>query len=161
MDFEEVFANHVDDVLRYVRSLCDDPDLAEDITSETFMKAIRFSEGFRGDSSVSTWLCQIAKNTYLTWAKRHHHTTPLEEDTPSEDQTEQKVLSKQQWLDIHHILHTLGEPHKEVFSLRVFSELSFTEIGAIFEKTPTWARVTFHRAKNSIKDKLEGSNDHG
>ena len=49
----------------------------------------------------------------------------------------------------------MEEPYKEVFQLRVFGELSFKEIGSIFGKTETWARVTYHRARMQIKERME------
>ena len=52
------------------------------------------------------------------------------------------------------ILHTLEEPYKEVFWMRTFGELSFKEIGEIHGKTESWARVTFYRAKQKIKEAL-------
>ena len=60
-------------------------------------------------------------------------------------------------LRIHRVLHNLDEPYKEVFQLRVFGELSFKEIGSIFGKTETWARVTFHRARMMVKERMEKS----
>jgi RNA polymerase sigma-70 factor (ECF subfamily) len=61
-------------------------------------------------------------------------------------------------LQIHRILHKLEEPYKEVFQLRVFGELSFRKIGQIFDKTEAWARVTYHRARLKIKERME---EHG
>lgn len=58
-------------------------------------------------------------------------------------------------LQIHRILHRMEEPYKEVFQLRVFGELSFQKIGRIFEKTETWARVTYHRARLKIQERME------
>ena len=56
---------------------------------------------------------------------------------------------------IHLVLHRLDEPYKEVFQLRVFGELSFSQIAAIFGKTESWARVTYHRAKLKIQERME------
>ena len=53
------------------------------------------------------------------------------------------------------ILHGLDEPYKEVFQLRVFGELSFAQIGRIFGKSENWARVTYHRAKLKIQERME------
>ena len=58
-------------------------------------------------------------------------------------------------LRIHKILHTLKEPYKEVFSLRVFGELSFEDIGKLFSKSAGWARVTYYRAKMMILHEME------
>ncbi|MDE7295147.1 MAG: RNA polymerase subunit sigma, partial [Oscillospiraceae bacterium] len=54
----------------------------------------------------------------------------------------------------HKVLHTLDEPYKEVFSLRIFGELSFKEIGELFGKSDGWARTVFFRAKEKIVNKL-------
>ena len=67
---------------------------------------------------------------------------------------EEKLLHQESKLQIHKILHNLKEPYKEVFSLRVFGELSFREIGELFDKTDLWARVTYRRAKEKILEKI-------
>ena len=51
-------------------------------------------------------------------------------------------------------LHELEEPYKEVFILRTLNELSFQEIGQIYERKEGWARVTYHRAKLKIQEML-------
>lgn len=56
---------------------------------------------------------------------------------------------------IHRFLHEMDEPYKEVFSLRVFGELDFQKIGSLFGKSDSWARVTFYRAKNQIRKRME------
>ena len=152
MDFEELYAAHMDDVYNYVLSLCGSSHIAEDVTSETFLKAMKAIDKFKGDCSMRVWLCQIAKNTYFNLAKRKRFTAEMPEDMPSNEQFEHRLADKSQALEIHRALHNLGEPYKEVFSLRVFSELSFSEIGAIFGKPDGWARVTFHRAKKQLKE---------
>ena len=69
---------------------------------------------------------------------------------------EQELTSKEDAMKIHQILHGLKEPYKEVFTLRVFAELSFKEIGSIFGKTENWACVTYHRARKKIQEEMEG-----
>ena len=49
----------------------------------------------------------------------------------------------------------MEEPYKEVFQLRVFGELSFADIGKIFHKTESWARVTYHRARLKLQEKMQ------
>ena len=68
---------------------------------------------------------------------------------------EKELVDKETSLRIHRILHTLEEPYKEVFQLRTFGELSFNEIGSIFGKTESWARVTYHRAKLKIRERMD------
>ena len=158
MDFEEVYSLYSKDVFKFCLSLCRNHAIADDITSETFLKAIRTGHKFNGKSSVRVWLCQIAKNTYYDYLRKHSKIADFSADvadTPSESNFELKLLDKAEALKIHKLLHQLDEPYKEVFSLRIFSELSFAEIGEIFEKTESWARVTFHRGKLKLKKEAE------
>ena len=152
MDFEEVYNRYSKDVLRFCLSLCGNSHIAEDITGETFLKAIKTGGAFEGKCSVKVWLCQIAKNTYYDYLRKHSKLTELPEDMPVESSFELELFDKADALKIHKLLHQLNEPYKEVFSLRIFSELSFAEIGEIFGKTESWARVTFHRAKLKLME---------
>jgi len=61
---------HFQSVYRNVFSLCRNETTAEDVTSETFLKAIKAINKFKGDCSVKVWLCQIAKNTYFSLLKK-------------------------------------------------------------------------------------------
>ena len=76
------------------------------------------------------------------------------ERQPSPDQLEERLLDRESAMELHRRLHALPEPYREVFALRVLGELSFREIGALFHKTESWARVTFHRARLKIKEAL-------
>ena len=155
MDFSELYNVYVDDVCRYILSLCKNKHVAEDITSETFLKAIKSIDKFKGDCDIRVWLCQIAKNTYYNLAKRNKYVTEMPDNLQSKYEFELQLLDKSQSLEIHKILHLLSEPYKEVFSLRIFAELSFAEIGKLFDKSESWARVTFHRAKNKIREAVK------
>ena len=155
LDFNDLYNSYAGDVYNYVYSLCNNKHIAEDIVSETFIKAIKAVDKFKGECSVRSWLCQIAKNTYYNLYKQSKFTVELPVDLQSNDNFELRMLDKAQAIEIHRLLHHLDEPYKEVFSLRIFAELSFAEIGKVFTKSESWARVTFHRAKNKIKEKIE------
>ena len=155
IEFEEIYKKHFRDVYRYILSLTHDEHVAEEITQETFFKALRSIEQFDGRCQLYVWLCQIAKNTYFTRRKRSIKEKTLVEEDFQDDSIEEKVLSKETFFEVHKVLHKLDEPYKEVFSLRVFGELSFRQIGELFGKTESWARVTYHRAKIKIKEGLQ------
>ena len=144
-------------VFSYVMTLAKDRNDAEEITQETFFRAISTDKSFRGDSDSYTWLCAIAKNIFID-TKRHYANQddePGVELPDTEKGIEEKLSDRDTSLKIHTILHKLEEPYKEVFQLRVFGELSFAEIGSIFGKTETWARVTYHRARLKIKERMD------
>ncbi|MGM9590177.1 MAG: RNA polymerase sigma factor [Faecousia sp.] len=151
-DYQEIYSLYFQDVYKYVLALSRDPSLAEEITQETFFKALKSLDSFQGQCKLYVWLCQIAKNTYLSYLKKHKGSEKEETLTRS---LEEMMLDKESVFLIHQALHNLPEPYKEVFSLRVLGELSFREIGLLFGKTENWARVTYHRARLKIKEELE------
>lgn len=151
-EFDEVYRLYAADVYRYILSLSRNETLAKDILQNTMLKAFKNINKFRGESSIKTWLFGIAKNEYLN-SIRHaeNKNLPLDEVLDAIDENiEHRFSDRFQALEIHRILHELDEPYKEIFSLRVFAELKFTDIGEIFEKSENWARVTFYRAKEKI-----------
>lgn len=155
-EFERVYSEYYDTVFQYILSLCKDKLWAEEITQEAFFKALKSISRFRGECKLSVWLCQIAKNTYYTEAKRQNRQAdcPLE-ILPAAEGMEQKVLTRSSALELHKQLHALREPYKEVFWMRTFGELSFAEIGSLWGKTESWARVTYHRARLKIREGSE------
>ncbi len=160
---EEVLCAEYEAVYRYALTLCRSESDAQDVTQETFLKAMRSSSGFRGDSSLYTWLCAIARNLWLNRCKKKRREVASEKipDLPqSAPPVEQAMLQRETALEIHAILHGMSEPYKEVFTLRVFGQLSFAEIAKLFSKTESWARVTYHRARKMIGEQLSKEGNH-
>lgn len=154
--FESIYSQYFRDVYLFVLSLSRNEKIAEEITQETFFKALKNIDTFNGNCKINVWLCQIAKNTYFTYfnkQKRYDNYDPKEKT--SGINIEALLLDKEETFRIHKVLHCLDEPYKEVFTLRVFGELSFKQISQLFEKTESWARVTFHRAKQKIQTMLK------
>lgn len=153
--FEQVYEFYFKDVYKYVYVLCRNPDEAEEITQETFYQAMKGMASFRGDCKMFVWLCQIAKHVYFARLRKRKRAAgqsaedALEQrpDLSQEASVEQRFLDEADAMRLHRYLHRLDEPYKEVFMLRVFGELSFKKIAQIFEKTESWARVCYHRAK--------------
>ena len=154
-EFEEVYRRYFRDVYRYCLALTRDEQIAEEVTQETFFKALKAIDKFDGKCRLYVWLCQIAKNTYLSMLQKKRTGEELSGELPSGESLEEKLLTKESAFEIHRILHALEEPYKEVFSLRTFGELPFRQIGALFGKTESWARVTYHRARMKIKEELQ------
>lgn len=155
-EFEKIYSDYYDTVFRYVLSLCRDECLAEEIVQEAFFKALKSIDSYRGECKMSVWLCQIAKNTFLTQEKRRSRAADLPlESIPTDDSFEQRLFDKDEAFMIHRLLHALEEPYKEVFWMRTFGEMSFKEIAEIFGKTESWARVTYHRARMKIREGME------
>lgn len=156
-EFEKIYIRYFNDVFLFLKKLSKDKSIAEEITSETFFKAMRSIDNFRGETDIRVWLCQIAKNCYFSYLKKQQHIVDIDDiDFPeNKDTIEEQILKQYDVMKIHLLLHNLDEPYKEIFMLRVFGELSFKQIADIFQKTENWACVTYHRAKNKILKQME------
>lgn len=162
--FEKIYKLYFKDVYCFILSMCRDGAEAEDITQETFFCALKNIDSFRGGCKMTVWLCQIAKHIYFARQKdyKRHHSKSLEEAESSAGgivKIERLLEDDADAMKIHELLHQLDEPYKEVFMLRVFGELSFKRIAHIFSKSESWARVTYHRAKLKLIEKMEGNDE--
>ena len=156
MDINKLYNDYFSVVYKYILSVSKDPLTAEEITQETFFKALKNIDGFRGGSSIKVWLCQIAKNAYYDQLRRQSRQTEMPDELSGTSTSyEDAFIVKLESARARKIIHGLKEPYKEVFTLRVYGELSFSEIGELFDRSDNWARVTFHRARLMIKEEKE------
>ena len=158
---EELYKKYSRLVYNYLKSLCENTEIAEELTQETFYKAIKGVKNFKGDSKVSTWLCQIAKNVwrdYLSHEKKlklsfiddeKYINSLLIEKIETED-----IDARNELISLYKEIHKLDEKTKEVFLLRIRGELSFKEIGNIMGQSEEWARTIFYRGKIKLKEEL-------
>ena len=153
-DMSAIYQQHAQTVYKFLLAQCHDAGLAEELTQETFYQAIRSIGRFDGTCKVSVWLCQIAKHLWYQHLRRQKREVPLpEEDTGTPlPSAEDDVLARAGHLGLLRRVHALPEPGREVVYLRVFGGLSFREIGDVLGRTETWARVTFYRGKEKLRD---------
>ena len=159
LDYEKLYNSYYLQVYSYVMTIVKSRSVAEEVTQNTFFKAMTARRSYEGKASELTWLCSIAKNLAIDECRKNSKFAELDEDTPETsegmaDTVEDKVEDQDTALRIHLVLHELQEPYKEVFQLRVFGELPFSQIGMIFGKSENWARVTYHRARLKIKERI-------
>lgn len=158
-EFDAIFKEFTPVVYHFLLSLCGNESLAEELTSETFYQAYLHIGQFRGDCKIETWLCQIAKNALIKEQKQAAAGLPVRIPWKKLLLTLdffESFANKEQALQIHRHLHTLKEPYREVFMLRMFGDLSFKEIADICGKSESWAKVTFYRAKSKLIEDREG-----
>ena len=157
-DFAAQCVPHYQMVFRFVFSLSGDRQIAEDVTQETFEHAFRSYGKFSGRCAVSTWLCQIAKNAYFAHRRKEKRYVFMDEPSAA-PVFDGELWEKERALATHRALHNMREPYKEVLTLRVFGELDYAEIAALFGKSESWARVTFYRAKGMLREMMEVDSD--
>lgn len=150
--FSEIYTQYARPVYGFLLRLTGNADQAEELLQETFYQALVHIDRFEGRSSLYTWLCQIGKNAWLKECRRSKRYAQeqwgnLQLSHPS---PEENVLKKEYNEHLREVVYNLPEPYKEVFILHTFGQLKFKEIAALFGKTESWARVTYHRAKCRI-----------
>lgn len=158
MNVEKIYHTYFMQVYSFVMNIVKDPGLAEEITQSTFFKAMTAKSEFKKEAAEYTWLCSIARNLCNDHFRKSKRISDASDDIEIfSDYThvEDDFITKESSFAIHKLLHELEEPYKEVFELRVFGELSFAEIAEIFGRTESWARVTYHRAKLKIKERMD------
>ena len=156
--FEELYKTHGKPLYRFLLSLSGDPHQAEELLQETFYQAFVHIDRFEGRSSLYTWLCCIGKNAWLKECKRRSRYA----DTPYDSLTladpapapEDALLRQEQASRLRRAVLTLDDPQREVFVLHAFGGLKLKEIAALHQKSESWARVTYFRARKNIQEVL-------
>lgn len=157
-EMEELYFKYYADVYRYVCLLNFNTSYSEDIVQNTFEKALRGLAGFRGDSSVKTWLYTIARNESIRFSQKHPQNTSLSEIDLMDMNVyiEDSICTKETAKEVLLFIAKLEEPKRSLLVLRLLQEKRFIDIGKIIDKSDTWCRVTFMREKNKLLKQLEG-----
>ncbi len=154
-DMEQIYTQYFETVNKYLFCLTHNNDISEELTQETFYKAVKKIDTYKGGCKMSVWLCQIAKNLWYDYCKKNKRVISVKEELLESylsDTTEEKVILNDEKVSLFRKLQKLDEKTREVIYLRITGELSFKEIGIILNKTENWARVTFYRGKNQLKE---------
>ena len=156
-NIEEIYKKYANDIYKYLLCLTNNKDIAEDLTQETFLIAVKEIHKFKGNCKLPVWLCQIAKHLYYKQIKKKEKNKTISiEELPEEIEefrtTEDIICKKETKLNFFKDLQKLDEDSKEIIYLRLMGNLDFTEIGEILGKNSNWARVKFFRAKQKIME---------
>ncbi|MEE1319952.1 MAG: sigma-70 family RNA polymerase sigma factor [Acutalibacteraceae bacterium] len=152
---DEIYQSYALTVYKYLLTLSRSDDIAEELTQETFYQAVKSINRFDGSCHISTWLCAIARNQFLSYCRKHPDMKDLDIDDKVVSSAEDEAVAYENRVEILKRLHLCPEPYREILYLRIFGDLSFKEIGDILGKTENWARVTFYRGKEKLRKELE------
>ena len=153
-DLEQIYKQYFETVNKYLFCLTHNSDISEELTQETFYRAVKKINTFKGECKMSVWLCQIAKNLWYDELKKNKRLESIEQTflIQSEENLEENIILNENKLELYKKLQKLDKQTREVVYLRITGELSFREIGDILNKTENWARVTFYRGKQKLKE---------
>lgn len=154
-DIEQVYKEYFETVYKYLFCLTHNKDISEELTQETFYRAVQKISTYKGACKISVWLCQIAKNLWYDQCRKSKQAIKTEAnllDLNESTMPEEELISKDEKLYLYRKMQQLDNKTREVMYLRITGELSFKEIGIILNKTENWARVTFYRGKKYLKE---------
>ena len=152
-DIEKMYKEYFETVNKYLFCLTRNRDISEELTQETFYKAVQKIHTYKGECKISVWLCQIAKNLWYDQCRKNkRNISDNLFDIQSINSLEERTILNEEKILLYKKMQTLDEKTREVVYLRITGELSFKEIGIILNKTENWARVTFYRGKNMLKE---------
>lgn len=158
-EFEEIYRTYFTDVWRYLLKLTHDENTAEEITAETFFRAMNAMDRYSGRSSLKTWLCAIARNIWLDQLREKKKYADLSDTgmmrIPAGADTEEEVEKRLQLSAVMDTASKLNEPYRTVFLLRFIEQQSFHEIAVRYGKSENWACVTCHRAREMVKKEMK------
>lgn len=162
-DFAEWYEEHRPTVYRYVRYRLSNREVAEDVTSVVFMKALRSLERYDpSKASPRTWLLRIARNAVIDHLRRLQRRGSLHVSLDSVPDLvarlpsqEERLMKQERIQTLLNATRTLGETDREVLSLRYGAELSNAEIAETLEITPNAVAVRIHRALKRLKGAVE------
>ena len=145
-NMEQIYEEYFETVNKYLFCLTHNSDISEELTQETFYRAVKKIDTYKGECKISVWLCQIAKNLWLDQCRKNKKNINIEDELLNQaniDTTEGIVISNDEKLYLYKKMQSLDEKTREVMYLRITGELSFKEIGTVLNRTENWARVTF------------------
>ena len=160
MDIEKIYRIYFDDLYRFLLYLCKNKEVAQDICSESFIRAMKNIENIE-DSKVKSYLFQIGKNIYYNYYKKNKRlllTDKIEDFDQELESFEKDLLYKENLSNLDMAIESLENPYKDVVKLRL-NDLSFKEIGEVYKKNQNWACVIYHRAKEKLKILMEENDE--
>lgn len=159
-DIEDICNKYYKNVYKYLLSLSRNPNIAEELTQETFCTAIKEINKFKGNCEIITWLCIIAKHLYYKYSKKTIYDDIDNINEPLSISIEDTFILSQDKIELYKGLQKVTENERNVIYLRLLG-LSFKEISEIVDKNETWAKVVFHRGKKELAKYIKGGQNEG
>ena len=150
LDFQDLYESYAVEVYRFAHWLASDSSEAEDITSETFVRAWAHNSTIRTET-LKAYLFTIARNVYLQRQRKGKRQVALDDVHPDPAPGPQKLAeSRLELLRIRSVLQSLPEIDRAAFVLRVEHELPYAEIARILELSLTATKVKVHRVRKKL-----------
>ncbi len=155
---DALVARHHRSVYGVALRIVGEPDAAEDVVQDTFVKALSALDGFRGDASFRTWLLRIAANTATSWGRRQTRRREVAlapaERLPGPGSPERDAVLRTETERVESALAELPEKQRLAVSLRLQEDLSHRQIAEIIGSTEGAVRVNYHLGIKRLREWL-------
>lgn len=160
MNLESLYTACFNKLYRFALSLTRIPSEAEEIVQETFLRALQQANKLPADANLDAWLFRVAKNVHISRLRKNRPNVGSEilESVSAGVDIEEQLQQQDEAQHILAALHKLEEPYKEVFTLRALGDVPYKQIALLFGKTESWARVTYHRARLLLTERMNKEN---
>jgi RNA polymerase sigma factor (sigma-70 family) len=150
LSFDELYQAYAADVFRFALWLAGDWLEAEDVASETFVRAWARREAIR-TATLKAYLLAIARNTYLERRRKDRRQVALDDVHPDPAPgPERQVGSRLELERVRRLLETVPEIDRAAFALRVQHELPYAEIARVLGLSLSAAKVKVHRVRKKL-----------
>lgn len=154
-NLEKLYKENFMLIYKFLICLTHNAEIAEDLTQETFYKAILHIDDFKGNCKLSVWLCEIAKNLWFNELKKNKKINFIDVNSIeiyTQHDFEEKLLNKEDIQMLYKKITKLDENIQKIFYMKLYGNMTFKEIGDVIGKSEIWTRVNFYRAKQKIKE---------
>ena len=160
MNLEALYTACFHKLYRFALSLTRTPSEAEEIVQETFLRALQQANKLPANANLDAWLFRVAKNVHISRLRKNRPNVGSEilESVSAGVDIEEQLQQQDEAQHILAALHKLEEPYKEVFTLRALGDVPYKQIALLFGKTESWARVTYHRARLLLTERMNKEN---
>lgn len=154
--FEEIYQKYKDTVYGYLYYMCREEELARDLAQETFLKIFLGMRKFRGECSEKTWCLTIARNTFLTYARKKQpmllgDTELANMEDTSEYLPEEHMIRQETGKTVRDVLALLAEDERTLLLLRDYEGISYGEIARILGFSESNVKVRLHRVRQKYR----------
>ena len=156
MNFEALYTACFHKLYRFCLSLTRSESEAEELVQETFLRAMQSVNKLPDAANLDAWLFRVARNVHISRLRKQKKEVgdAALDAVPSGEDIEDRLMNQDQAQQILRLLHTLDEPYKEVFTLRALGDVAYAQIASLFGKGESWARVTYHRARLMLTERM-------